>query len=172
MNETITTKQLAAILGISVQRVNELGRKGKIQREADGGWDLVKVNGSLRRNMNRHQSSKALGGCGEKSPMEHGPSDKDIGESFSEAQRQREWIRVQKEEMELRRRRGELLERSEVEQIWSEGQTRFVSRLLQLPDDLADAVAVMTSVIDIRALIEREVNSAIRSMRERESNAA
>jgi hypothetical protein len=49
--DTISTPELAKKLGISRQRVNELGRMGKIQREADGQWNLERVHAAIERNL-------------------------------------------------------------------------------------------------------------------------
>ncbi len=52
---TIGTTELAKRLGISRQRINELGRLGKITREADGQRDLDAVTRQLGRNLDpRH----------------------------------------------------------------------------------------------------------------------
>ncbi len=57
----MTTSELARQLVISRQRVNKLGRLGKIQREPDGKWDVTKVQAALRRNRDSRSPIKSLG---------------------------------------------------------------------------------------------------------------
>ena len=169
MTETITTKQLAAILGISVQRVNELGRKGKIERESDGGWDLVKVNAALRRNLDRHQAIRSLG---QKTQPGTGETNGDAGDSFSEAQRKHEWLKVQKDELMLQVRRGELLEAAEIEETWTRGFTAIKNNLLLIADKLAPKLAVCSDERECRALVFREISRSLEAAIDIKAHAA
>jgi hypothetical protein len=168
MTETISTKQLAAILGISVQRVNQLGSKGKIKREADGQWNLVRVNQDLRQNLDRRQTLKALG---QQRQSEDGMS-ANADNTFSEAQRRREWIRVQREEMELRQRKGELAELSEVEQMIGSIVAPAQSRLLGLAGKLGPKLAGISDPRECSAIIEREIKEVLNTLVEFKLNAA
>lgn len=168
LDATISTKQLAKILGISVQRVNELGRKGKISRESDGGWNLVKVNADLRKNLNKSQVIRSLG---QKAQSESAAVESGEGESFSEAQRRLEWAKVQKAELELRKRGGELLERADVELTWTTAYTGFDNLMRLIPDKLAPRIAVLTDVLEIRMLIEQEIEAALHALSEIEDAA-
>jgi hypothetical protein len=168
--ETVTTKQLSSILGISVQRVNELGRKGKIQRESDGGWDLVKVNASLRRNLDKHQAIRSLGQTAQAnmSPLEGGEGE---GETFSEAQRRNEWLKVQKSELELALRREELLEKAQAKEEWGKLLTAFKNKLLYLPGKVARKITPITDDRKCRSLIEHEIKEALSILSEYEPDA-
>ena len=48
------------MLGISRQRVNELGRLGKIPREADGRWNPERVRVALEQNLDQRQRRASL----------------------------------------------------------------------------------------------------------------
>jgi hypothetical protein len=171
--QTITTKQLAAILGISVQRVNELGRKGKIQREKDGGWNLVKVNAALRQRLDRHQAARSLGQVARSIDVEiqsDSSGDSRLG-SFTEAQRRREWLRVQREEMELQKRRGELAEIAEIEQVMGSIVSAVQTRMLILPGKIAPRVAATDNVLECASIIEREIKDALTALTEFRLNA-
>jgi hypothetical protein len=52
---TVSTPIIAKMLGISRQRVNELGRLGKIPREADGRWNPERVRVALEQNLDQRQ---------------------------------------------------------------------------------------------------------------------
>lgn len=171
MNETIGTKQLASILGISVQRVNELGRKGKIQRERDGGWNLVKVNAALHRNMDKHQALKSLGQVAQ-SPVMDGGQLKEPADTFADAQREHEWLKVQKAELELRMRKEELVEKAQVKEEIGKLLTNFKNKLLYIPDKLARKVAPISDDRECRALIDNAIREALVALSEYEPDVA
>lgn len=163
---TISTIQLAALLGISRQRVNELARKGKIQREADRRWNLSRVRTALKQNLDGRQAAPSLGKTSNKGTASLRSTDSEPApgspQSLLEAQRRHEWLKVQKEELELRRRQGELIEACDIEQTWTHALTAFKNRLLLVPDKLAAKVAVCPDVLECRELIDREIKEAIK----------
>jgi DeoR/GlpR family transcriptional regulator of sugar metabolism len=53
MADRVKTGELAKVLGISRQRVNELSRKGKLTRSADGKWDPDRARSELKRTPGR-----------------------------------------------------------------------------------------------------------------------
>ena len=128
--------------------------------QADRDWESNSDH-RLRRKKKRVESSAA------QPVMDVAP-----GETFLEAQRRHEWLKVQKEEMELRRRRGELVERADTEQIWSSIVIGTQSRLLILPDKIAPKVLRAKDVYECRAIIEREIREALTSLSEFQPNAA
>ncbi len=172
MTETISTKQLAAILGISVTRVNQLRRKGKIQREPDGRWNLVKVNADLRQNLNKSQAIRSLGQKPQSETAQMAAEQGNNGDSFSEAQRRHEWLKVQKEELTLRIRSMELLERSDVKEEWTRGLSAFRSQLLLVPDKLAPKIAACTDVRECRSMIYEEMCRVLNIFSESQADAA
>ena len=48
---------------------------------------------------------------------------------------------------------------------------RFENRIRQIPDILAPRVAAMEDVLEIRALIAREIDAALRALYENEADA-
>jgi hypothetical protein len=172
MTETISTRQLAAILGITVTRVNELGRKGKIRREPDGGWDLPKVTAALKQNLDRHQSSRALGQTSGRTHNSAPTEQHNEGESFAEAQRQNEWMKVQKAELELRIRKEELLERDQVKTEVSKMLAAFKNKMLYIPSRISQKLGSVSDDRERRAIIEREIKEALTVLSEYEPDAA
>lgn len=67
-------------------------------------------------------------------------------------------------EIRVRERRGELLEKAEVERVWSRSLTGFRNRALLLVDKLAPRVAVVDDVLECRVLIEREVREMLSAL--------
>jgi hypothetical protein len=171
MTGTISTKELAAVLGISVQRVNELGRKGKIAREPDGKWNLVKVHAQLKANLDSSQVTKSLGQKRGQPDPEGAPSSNTDG-TYLEAQCRHEWLRVEKEEMELRRRRGELLELDEVEMVWSGIMSTIQTRILGASGKLGPRVAAVTDARECSAIIDRELREILTVLSEYKVDAA
>lgn len=173
MTSTISTKELAAVLGISIQRVNELGRKGKITREPDGKWNLVKIHQQLKENLDSSQSLKSLGQRRGKLEMEReGDSAGKTEGTFLEAQCRHEWLRVQKEEMELRRRRGELAELADVESTWASIMSTIQTRLLGAAGKLGPRVAAISEPRECSSIIEREIREILTALSEYKINAA
>ena len=73
--------------------------------------------------------------------------------------------------MELRKRRGELLEKQEAEDKWSKLLTAFRNRMGIIPDNLAPRVAVLDDVLECRILIEREVRQVLTALSEYQPDA-
>jgi hypothetical protein len=162
---TVGTTELANALGISRQRVNELGRMGKITREADGKWDLKKVHAQLGRRLDASQTRRARVRTPQPRATDVDPDGNgasgNVHEIFNRARAAKEIALAKREQLELRRREEELLERREVEQLWTTMLTAFKNRLLLAPDKLAPKVAVCSDVLECRAIIEREIRNML-----------
>ncbi len=93
-------------------------------------------------------------------------------ESFFEAQRRHEWLKVQKEELALKVRRGELIDVAEVEQKYGTAMKTFRNRMLLLPDILGPRVAVSSDPRECVDLISREIIQLLTSFQEYNPHAA
>jgi hypothetical protein len=145
-------------------------KTGRITKGADGRIDVNRADRDWEKNLNqrkRHQSITPI----LTTKSSEAPSAA-TDETFLEAQRQHEWLKVQKEEMELRKRRGELLEKQEAEEKWSKLLTAFRNRMGIIPDNLAPRVAVLNDVLECRTLIEREVRQVLTALSEYQPDAA
>jgi chromatin segregation and condensation protein Rec8/ScpA/Scc1 (kleisin family) len=169
MSGAIRTTELARLLGISRQRVNELARMGKISRRPDGLWDAGRVRSELGRTLDNQQQKRARvqpdppardGGA------EDMPSARNAHEMFNRARAVKEIALAKEKELELRRRQGELLEAADVETAWAKALASFKSRLLLLADKLAPKMAACPDVLQCRALIDREVRDALSALSE------
>ena len=180
--ETISTVPLAAALGISRQRVNELARKGKIPREADGKWDLAKVQKALGRNLDIHQKAPSLGQGPAGPPpdrrasrsVEVRPSE-DGGEpgqvSLAEAQLKHELAKTAKTELEVDRLKGILINAQEAAHVWGEMIVAARNRALLIPSKVAPKVAVISDVLGCQEILDREMRSFLTELSEYRPNA-
>lgn len=78
----------------------------------------------------------------------------------AEARRRKEVALAELRELQLQQRRGELLERIEVEKAAIEKYRVFRDRLLLIPDRCADALEQKTGG-EVRARIDREIREAL-----------
>ena len=182
MADRVKTAELARILGISRQRVNELSRKGKLTRGADGRWDPDKARTELGRTLEDQQErrskvetprSKVERGF---PPREPDPDDLPMSGSthdiFNRARAAKEIAIAKERQLDLRRRQGELLEAREVEQAWTQKLTSFKNRLLAIPDRLAQKLAAITEDREIRAILDGEIKAALQALIEKKADAA
>ncbi len=114
----VGTGELAKILGISRQRVNELGRLQKISREADGQWDLDKVRAQLGHTIDPQQTSRIraprtrTSGEFESNAMQMPPgAGTSAHDLFNRARAAKEIAIAKEKRLELGKREGQLLER-------------------------------------------------------------
>jgi hypothetical protein len=178
----VKTAELAKMLGISRQRVNELSRKGKLTRGADGKWDPDGARAELGRTLDDQQErrskvetprSKVERPFPPREPDPDGlPMTGSTHEIFNRARAAREIAMAKERQLELRKRQGELLEASEVESVWTQALTSFKNRLLSLPDKLAPKVAACPSVLECRAMIDQEVRKVLIALSETKADAA
>jgi|MudIll2142460700_1097286.scaffolds.fasta_scaffold02662_5 hypothetical protein len=168
--KTVGTTELAKQLGISRQRINELRRAGKIRREANGKWNPDKVRSQLSRTLDGQQEIR--------SRLETAPAAAEGGdvrgnahEAFNRARAVKEIAIAKEKELNLRRRQEELLEAADVERAWTEAYIAFANRMRLIPDKLAPRVAALTDVLEIRLLIEKEIETALEALSETEDAA-
>jgi hypothetical protein len=170
----LTTVGLAAALGISRQRVNELGRLRKISREKDGRWDLTKVRAELTLNLDSSQAPRvrvqpSSSRDADGTEMIPGSS---VHEVFNRARAAREVASAKIAQLDLRLREGELLVKAEVKEAWTQGANAFRNQLLLAPDRLAPKVAVCSDVRECRVLIEEEMRRILMIFSEAQADVA
>lgn len=151
---TLSTPALAAALGISRQRVNELGRKGKITREPNGEWNPDKVRAALGRNLDIRQASPARGEA-EPKTIGRRPSDPPISGrppiqtprrdasspekgTLAHAQLMHEQAKAAKAAMEAQRLEGKLIDRKTVEAEWCDIAAHVQAAVMSLPGRIAN----------------------------------
>ena len=185
MAERVGTGELAKRLGISRQRISDLAKEKKLTRESDGLWNVSRVRQELARNLDPQQQKRARVDVQPTPLPAHAPmppaveaSGDGLGltgsthEMFNRARAAKEIAIAKERQLDLRRRQGELLEASEVEQVWTEALTSFKNRLLSLPDKLAPRMAACSNVLECRAMIDQEVRKVLSALSESKADAA
>ena len=171
----VKTAELAKMLGISRQRVNELSRKGKLTRSADGKWDPDRARSELKRTLDDRQErqSKVERAFPPREPDPGGlPMTESTHEVFNRARAAREIAMAKERQLALRKLQGELLEAAEVESAWTQTLTSFKNRLLSLPDKLAPKMAACSSILECRAMIDQEVRKVLIALSETKAKAS
>jgi hypothetical protein len=88
------------------------------------------------------------------------------GDTFQEAQRQKEWIRVKRDALELRRKEGEVVPLAEIN-AWCAGMViRAREVLIRIAPELKDRLAQETDPIRCEKLIAGEINRALNELAE------
>lgn len=167
------------LIGASRRAVQKALASGRITAGSDGQIEFARADHDWEANLN-HRKRPA----GRSQVIAQEQTETDDGaavhlgtngippESFLEAQRRHEWLKVEKEDLVLRVRRAELVKKAEVESEYGALLTAFRQRMLLLPDKLAPRVAVIGEVMECRALIEREVREVLSALSEYQTNAA
>ncbi len=169
----VGSTELAKILGISRQRVNELGRRQKITREPDGLWDLDKVRAQLGQTLDAQQASRVRSPRGRTSgefdseamqmPSDGGTNAHDL---FNRARAAKEIAIAKEKQLALRKIEGELLEAADVDRTWTAALTSFKNRLLLIPDRLAARLAATSSTIECREILYAEMLALLAGLSE------
>ncbi|MBN1567924.1 MAG: hypothetical protein JXA73_08745 [Acidobacteria bacterium] len=164
-------RRAVGLAGGTLSAVQKAIASGRITKGSDGKIDFERADREWEENLN-HRKRPIQRFDQAEQVVTDAHSDGIPTDSFFEAQRQHEWIKVQKEELELRKRRGELWEKSEVEEEWGKLLTTFCNRIMGMVDKLAPRVAANSDVHECRSIIEREVKEALLALNGYRSNAA
>lgn len=92
--------------------------------------------------------------------------------NFLEAQRRHEWLKVQKAELELEVRKGELLERSKMEEQWLRIASEIKSKLMIIPGALSGRLVSIADAQQIRQILESEIKESLSALSRTTLNAA
>ncbi len=169
--------ELAKRLGISRQRVYDLVRERKLTQGPDGKFDPDQAMAELAKNLDGQQQRRVRITPSPKQPAAQEPEVGDVGfpaghtgtahDLFNRARAAKEIAMAKERQLDLRRRQGELLEASEVEEAWTVKLTAFKNRILGLPDRLAQRLAAMTEDREVRALLDAEIRLLLQPLDEK-----
>src|SRR4051812_31543940 len=108
MSLGLSARAAAKALGLTHSALLKATKTGRITRELDKSFIVEKIRRQLVENSNAHQQRKPI-------RLVTALSEVDTGNhTFAEAQRQREWSRLEREQLEIKRKRGELAPIGEV----------------------------------------------------------
>ena len=164
-------RQLAPFVGKSFSMLSRDFRKGKFREEPGGGFDPDKVKAALARSTDPAQPPRRPAGRDTAIQDEIGMSGTAY-EIFNRARAASALTVAKERQLNLKKRQGELLEEADVRQTWAATLVRFENRVRQIPDILAPRVAAMDDILEIRALIAKEIDAALRALYESEADAA
>lgn len=165
------------LIGGSRRAVQKALASERITAGSDGQIDFERADRDWERNLNHRKRSAAREHqAGTAKALVATPADRQIseleGESFLEAQRRHEWAKARKAELELRKRRNELVELEDIKLGWSNHIMTAQDRLLGIAGKLAPRVIAAGSVYEAQEMIEREIRQALTSLSEYQTNAA
>jgi hypothetical protein len=129
---TTSNRELARQVGVSETAVRRAERAGRIEREADGSWDLARVKAAWSRNTDRAQQRPGLRqrsgrlthdagmkpvpeaavGAVRETLREHGEPVAAGGMTFMQARTANEVLKAQTARLRLQRMKGELVDRA------------------------------------------------------------
>lgn len=174
----LSIPEWAAQQGISKVAAYKRVDRGVVTVDENRMVDVEQAEAEWTRNKNVREAAKNPGGrkkvdrlaaAKHSEPRAEGNTDPvPDAQSFFEAQRRREWIKVQREQLALDVTKGSLLPVEEVELQWSRMIGAARNQLLLLPDRVAPRVAILSDVLECRELIRREVAQALEALSEPE----
>lgn len=176
----LSGREAAKKLGLTQPALVKASKTGRITREPDGTYDVEKVRKQLAQNSNalkRRTSPKKAAAKGDN----HQPdaitgliatpiteeAEPDSGDrTLAEAQRQREWVRVEKDKLALERERAQLAPIGEIN-AWVAGMViRAREILLRIAPELKDRLAQQTNPHECEKLVDFEVRRALNELAE------
>jgi hypothetical protein len=119
---TSSNRALARHIGVSETAVRRAEKAGRIRREADGAWDLARVQAAWARNTDRAQQRRqhramkpvpeAAVGAVRETLREHGEPIAAGAMTFMQARTANEVLKAQERRVRLQRLKGELVDRA------------------------------------------------------------
>lgn len=171
----LSLRQAAEALGISHPALIKATKTGRVTREKDGTYDVPKVRKQLAENTNalkrRTTKKKTVESGNQGVPAVVTTPVTEIEEesgdrTLAEAQRQREWIRVQKDALTLARDRAELAPIGEIN-AWVAGMIiRSREILMRIAPELKDRLAQQSNPHECEKLVADEVKRALNELAE------
>jgi phage terminase Nu1 subunit (DNA packaging protein) len=144
--KTVSSADLATLLGITKRSINALAERGVLPRQADGQFALAE---SLRAYVTHREDVVAA---------EDATSD--YGKARAELyQEKAEMARMQREKIQ-----GKLLDADEVFKTWASLVTVMKQRLLNIPTKLAPRLLGKRHAAEIETLIRAEIYEALEAL--------
>ena len=145
----ITRKQLAELLGLSTRRISQLAKAGIFKNVSRGKYDLKQVVQAYVDYRIEVEQKRNLG-------------NEDI--SLTDAKKRREIIEAELKLLQLKEKRGELIEREKVVRIATEIVTNTKSRFLAMPSKIAPLLIGIKSIKKIKVILEKEIYNILNDL--------
>lgn len=175
----LSGREAAKKLGLTQPALVKAAKTGRITREPDGTYEVEKVRKQLAKNSNalkrRTSPKKTVEGDNQPdspitalitTPITEEPDDTSGDRTLAEAQRQREWVRVEKDKLALERERAQLAPIGQIN-AWVAGMIiRSREILLRIAPELKDRLAQQTNPHECEKLVDNEVRRALNELAE------
>jgi len=175
---TTSNRALARHIGVSETAVRRAEKAGRIRREADGSWDLGRVQAAWSSNTDRAQQRRQHGamkpvpeaavGAVRETLREHGEPVSAGGMTFMQARTANEVLKAQERRLRLQQMKGELVDRA-----------KAVAQVFKLARDERDAwvnwparvAAMIAAELEVDAhklhtVLERQVREHLNELAE------
>lgn len=157
----VSVPQWAKMVGISKPAAYKRIKSGKVTVDADGMLDPVVAAQEWERNRDAVAQEKNPAGV---APAIVAAESVEPTGSRADAQREREWIRVQKEKLALEQELGAIVRRDEVRSAVSKMIAAAKNKMLLIGDELCDHLAADADPVSIRLKINSKVSEALSHM--------
>lgn len=161
----------AGLSGGSLSAVQKAIASSRITKGSDGKIDFDRADREWEENLNRHKLTSH-----DKQPGEAVVATSQLlgvpSGNFLEAQRQHEWLKAQKVDLELKVRRGEVLEKEELQETLGEILIGMRNKALAMPANLAQKLAIETDPITIEQILTTQMEDLLRELSEWKPNVA
>lgn len=84
--------------------------------------------------------------------------------NYDQVRAQHELLKIQKTEIDIAVRRGELLDTEEVRELWDNIVTTVRNRLMHIPTTAAQRLVMMKDPAEIKAILDREIRTVLELM--------
>lgn len=171
----LSGREAAKQLGLTQPALVKAARTGRISREADGTYDVEKVRKQLAENSNalkrRQTAEQRKEAITEPQSVivpitESDNQDESADRTLAEAQRRREWIRVQKDQLELARKKAELAPVGEINAFVAGMIIRARDILMRIAPELKDRLAQQSNPHECERLVDSEIRRALAELSE------
>lgn len=171
----LSAREAAKKLGLTHPALLKAAKTGRITREKDGSYDVETVRRQLAENSNalkrRTKKRQPVTGPPIASeavtiPITEEGEPSTSNRTLAEAQRRREWIRVQKDELELARKQGELAPIGEINAFVAGMIIRAREVLTRIGPELKDRLAQELNPHECERLVAGEVERALKELAE------
>ena len=156
--------ELARMLGVTRQSINELVKRGAIPIDADGLIDVELAKAALLARV--HPGAKTIAGTttpADKPAKEPTDQTDDAGTSYHVAKTLREAAEAQIARLKLAEMRGEVVKKTEVDRAAFDAARALRDGLTNCARRLGATVAVLTTPDECAAAIEREHRNLLQS---------
>ena len=145
MQKIVTTRELAEFLDVSARRIQQYVKDGIIRNAGRGKFNLKEAVQDFYSYQFELERAKL----------------KRKDASLDEAYRRKMLAEAELKEMEVEQKKGELIEKQEVIESWQKILNILKTRLLALPTQIAQEVAGLRRVNEIKKRIEKNVMDAL-----------